>query len=82
MTLKISDNDNTIKNEILNGQFSNNMSDHILYLPSFIDKDICKSVVNSLNNLEKDYSTPYTDGLLNDNADTYFDPDIEYIDRV
>ena len=52
MTLKISDNDNTIKNEILNGQFSNNMSDHILYLPSFIDKDICKSVVNSLNNLE------------------------------
>ena len=38
MTLKISDNDNIIKNEILNGQFSNNMSDHILYLPSFIDR--------------------------------------------
>ena len=37
MTLKISDNDNTIKNEILDGQFSNNMSDHILYLPSFIN---------------------------------------------
>ena len=29
MTLKISDNDNIIKNEILNGQFSNNMSEHI-----------------------------------------------------
>tara|TARA_B100000424_G_scaffold30541_1_gene20787 strand:+ start:2204 stop:2887 length:684 start_codon:yes stop_codon:yes gene_type:complete len=82
MTLKISDNDNTIKNEILNGQFSNNMSDHILYLPSFIDKDICKSVMNSLDNLERDDSTPYTDGLLNDDADTYFDPDIKYIDKV
>ena len=82
MTLKISDNDNTIKNEILNGQFSNNMSDHILYLPSFIDKDICKSIMDSLDNLERDDSTPYTDGLLNDDADTYFDPDIKYIDKV
>ena len=82
MTLKISDNDNTIKNEILDGQFSNNMSDHILYLPSFIDKDICKSVMNSLDNLERDDSAPYTDGLLNDDADTYFDPDIKYIDNV
>ena len=82
MTLKISDNDNTIKNEILDGQFSNKMSDHILYLPSFIDKDICKSVMNSLDNLERDDSAPYTDGLLNDDADTYFDPDIKYIDNV
>jgi len=82
MTLKISDNDNTIKNEILNGQFSNNMSDHILYLPSFIDKHICKSIMDSLDNLERDDSTPYTDGLLNDDADTYFDPDIKYIDKV
>ena len=82
MTLKISDNDNTIKNEILDGQFSNNMSDHILYLPSFIDKDICMSVMNSLDNLERDDSAPYTDGLLNDDADTYFDPDIKFIDKV
>ena len=82
MTLKISDNDNTIKNEILNGQFSNNMSDHILYLQSFIDKDICKSIMDSLDNLERDASTQSTDGLLNDDADTYFDPDIKYIDKV
>ena len=82
MTLKISDNDNQIKNEILNRQFNISMSDHILYLPSFISKDICESVVDSLDNLEKDKSSPYTDGLLNDNADTYFDPDIEYIDKV
>ena len=82
MTLKISDNDNTIKNEILDGQFSSSMLDHILYLPSFIDKDICLSVMNSLDKLEKDKSAPYTDGLLNNDADSYFDPDIEYIDTV
>ena len=82
MTLKISDNDIIIKNEILDGQFSNNTSDHILYLPSFIDKDICMSVMNSLDNLERDDSAPYTDGLLNDDADTYFDPDIKFIDKV
>jgi len=39
-------------------------------------------VINSLNNLERDDSAPYTDGLLNDDADTYFDPDIKYIDDV
>ena len=37
--------------------------------------------MNSLDNLEDD-SAPYTDGLLNDDADTYFDPDIKYIDNV
>ena len=82
MTLKIANNDGIIKNEILNGNFNLDLSDHILYLPSFIDKDICKSVMNSLDNLERDDSAPYTDGLLNDDADTYFDPDIKYIDNV
>ena len=38
--------------------------------------------MNSLDNLERDNSAPYTDGLLNDNADTYFDPDVKYIDNV
>ena len=38
--------------------------------------------MDSLDNLERDDSTPYTDGLLNDDADTYFDPDIKYIDKV
>ena len=82
MTLKITSNDKLIKNEILDGQFSSSMLDHILYLPSFIDKDICLSVMNSLDKLEKDNSAPYTDGLLNNDADSYFDPDIEYIDTV
>ena len=82
MTLKITSNDKLIKNEILDGHFSSSMLDHILYLPSFIDKDICLSVMNSLDNLEKDKSSPYTDGLLNNDADSYFDPDIEHIDTV
>ena len=82
MTLKITSNDKLIKNEILDGQFSSSMLDHILCLPSFIDKDICLSVMNSLDKLEKDKSAPYTDGLLNNDADSYFDPDIEYIDTV
>ena len=43
---------------------------------------MCLSVMNSLDNLERDKSTPYTDGLLNDDADTYFDPDINYINEV
>ena len=82
MTLKIANNDDIIKNEILNGNFNLDLSDHILHLKSFIDKDVCMSVMNSLDNLERDDSAPYTDGLLNDDADTYFDPDIKFIDKV
>ena len=82
MTLKITSNDKLIKSEIHNGQFSSSMKDHILHLPSFIDKDICLSVINSLDNLDKDKSAPYTDGLLNNDADSYFDPDIEHINLV
>ena len=82
MNLKIANNDDIIKKEILNGNFNLDLSDHILHLKSFIDKDVCNSVMNSLDNLERDNSAPYTDGLLNDNADTYFDPDIKYINNV
>ena len=82
MNLKIANNDDIIKNEIINGNFNLDLSDHILHLKSFIDKDVCNSVMNALDNLERDNSAPYTDGLLNDNADTYFDPDIKYIDNV
>ena len=80
--LKLSDNNNNIEDEIKQGQFGLSMSDHILHLPAFIDKNQCISVMNSLDNLERDDSAPYTDGLLNDDADTYFDPDIKYIDNV
>lgn len=82
MNLKIANNDDIIKNEIINGKFDLDLSDHILHLKSFIDKDVCNSVMNALDNLERDNSAPYTDGLLNNNADTYFDPDIKYIDNV
>ena len=80
--LKLSDNNNNIEDEIKQGQFGLSISDHILHLPAFIDKNQCISVMNSLDNLERDDSAPYTDGLLNDDADTYFDPDIKYIDNV
>ena len=80
--LKLSDNNNNIEDEVKQGQFGLSMSEHILHLPAFIDRNQCLSVMNSLNNLERDDSAPYTDGLLNDDADTYFDPNIKYIDNV
>ena len=63
MTLKIANNDDIIKNEILNGNFNLDLSDHILHLKSFIDKDVCMSVMNSLDNLERDDSRIFIDGL-------------------
>tara|TARA_B100001989_G_scaffold57133_1_gene37903 strand:- start:1796 stop:2473 length:678 start_codon:yes stop_codon:yes gene_type:complete len=80
--LKLSDNNNNIEDEVKQGQFGLSMSEHILHLPAFIDRNQCLSVMNSLDNLERDDSAPYTDGLLNDDADTYFDPNIKYIDNV
>ena len=80
--LKITDNVTRIEKEVQDGDFKLNLKDHILYLPSFISPDVCKDVVNNLKNVGLDKSTPYTDGLLNDDADTYFDPDIKYIDNV
>ena len=49
--LKLSDNNNNIEDEIKQGQFGLSMSDHILHLPAFIDKNECISVMNSLDNL-------------------------------
>ena len=73
---KLSNNVNEIEKEIQDGDFNLNLKDHILYLPSFIDSDICKDVVSNLKNIGLDKSTPYTDGLLNDHTDSYYDPDI------
>ena len=39
-------------------------------------------MVNNLKNVGLDKSTPYTDGLLNDYTDSYFDPDIETITDI
>ncbi len=80
--LKLSDNKQKVLNEIEGGRFNLNLSDHILYLESFIDKKYCSSIMESLDSLEKDKSSPYTDGLVNDYADTYFDPDIPHIKDV
>jgi len=79
MTLKITDNVSRIEKEVRDGDFNLNLKDHILYLPSFIDPDFCKDVVKNLKSTGLDKSTPYTDGLLNDYTDSYFDPDISSI---
>ena len=77
--LKITDNVTSIEKEVQDGDFNLNLKDHILHLPSFINPDVCQDVVKNLKNVGLDKSTPYTDGLLNDYTDSYFDPDISNI---
>ena len=48
MTLKITDNVTRIEKEVRDGDFNLNLKDHILYLPSFINPDVCKDVVYNL----------------------------------
>ena len=38
--------------------------------------------MNNLKNVGLDKSTPYTDGLLNDYTDSYFDPDIFAVSQI
>ena len=82
MTLKITDNVSKIEKEVRDGDFNLNLKDHILYLPSFINPDLCEDVVKNLKSTGLDKSTPYTDGLLNDYTDSYFDPDISSITDI
>ena len=82
MTLKITDNVSRIEKEVRDGDFNLNLKDHILYLPSFINPDFCRDVVKNLKSTGLDKSTPYTDGLLNDYTDSYFDPDISSITDI
>ena len=82
MTLKITDNVSRIEKEVRDGDFNLNLKDHILYLPSFINPDLCKDVVKNLKSTGLDKSSPYTDGLLNDYTDSYFDPDISSITDI
>ena len=82
MTLKITDNVSRIEKEVRDGDFNLNLKDHILYLPSFINPDFCKDVVKNLKSTGLDKSTPYTDGLLNDYTDSYFDPNISSITDI
>jgi hypothetical protein len=81
--LKITNNIDLIEDEISNQQFNINLEDHILQLKSFIDPEWCKNLIIKLENRnDLDKSTPYTDGLLNDQTDSYFDPDIEIIESI
>lgn len=81
--LKISGNVDFIENEIDEGKFNINLSDHILLLKSFIPEEKCKELINQLNQIDGlDKSTPYTDGLLNDYTDSYFNPDIDVIEDI
>ena len=82
MTLKITDNVSRIEKEVRDGDFNLNLKDHILYLPSFINPDFCRDVVKNLKTTGLDKSTPYTDGLLNDYTDSYFDPNIPSITDI
>ena len=82
MTVKLSKNVSTIEKEVQDGDFNLNLKDHVLYLPSFISPDVCKDLVKNLKNVGLDKSTPYTDGLLNDFTDSYFDPDISAVSQI
>lgn len=80
--LKISKNVDPIENEIVDNKFILELSDHIIHIKSFIDPDDCKSIISSLDNNDLDKSAPYTEGLLNDETDSFFDPDIDAVERV
>ena len=62
--LKLSTNKENVLNEIDEGKFKLDFDGYILHLKSFIPHDQCNQIVSSLKNFERDKSTPYTDGLL------------------
>ena len=82
MSLKISRNIDPIENEIGEDKFVLDLSDYIILVKSFIDPDDCKEIISCLDNKDLDKSAPYTKGLLNDEADSFFDPNIDAVERV
>ena len=80
--LKISKNVDPIESEIVDDKFILELSDHIIHIKSFIDPDDCKSIISSLDNNDLDKSAPYTEGLLNDETDSFFDPNIDAVEKV
>ena len=58
--LKITKNKDKICEEIQNGAFKQNLSDHIIFLKSFIDKEQCKKVVEGIKNLGDFRSSNFT----------------------
>lgn len=82
INLKISQNVDSIESEVNDGKFELNLSDHILHLKSFISPEDCLKITSSLNDNDLDRSSPYTEGLLNDQTDSYFDPNIEIAESI
>ena len=54
MSLKISRNIDPIENEIGEDKFVLDLSDHIIYVKSFIDPDDCKEIISCLDNKDLD----------------------------
>jgi hypothetical protein len=83
--LKISVNSDDLKKEIEDNKFNIDLSDHILHLKSFISRSECEQVVNYLKKIDNnhiDSSELYTDGLLNDYTDTFYDVDFNLIKEI
>lgn len=81
--LKLSNNIDEIEREVNNKKFLIDLSDHILHIKNFISKEDCNKVVEFLKKENySDKSTPYTDGLLNDKTDSWFNPKLEIIDEI
>jgi hypothetical protein len=81
--LKVTLYSDKIEDEIKNNQFNLNLSDHILHLKSFIEESKCKKLIKNLNKIkEVDKSTSYTDGLLNDHTDSFFDPELQEVEEI
>lgn len=81
--LRISQDKEKIIDEVDLGKFKINLSDHIIHLKSFIDVDSCQEVVNELKELKNiEKSSQYTDGLSNDKADSFFDPQLESLEII
>lgn len=81
--LRISIHNDEVKKEIEEGKFNIGLSDHILHLKSFIDESTCKKIINKLDQIkEVDKSEVYTDGLLNNQTDSFYDLSINEIDQI
>jgi hypothetical protein len=78
-----------LNGEINEGRFKMDISDHILHLKSFIDKDLCNEVINGLKllNSSDQYCAPYStlkgtiSGKIN-NIESYFNPEIDALERI
>lgn len=81
--LRITENKQEIIREVSEGKFNINLSNHIVHLKSFIDKQSCEKIVRELKELKNiEKSSQYTDGLTNDKADSFFNPEIDLLEDI